>query len=235
MSKAHFAKILHKARSEKGMSLRQLSTQSGIEFTRLSRMEHGTRPAPGLSHMRRLAELLSLNLVDLLVSTGTPREAVEQLLWVERLQQAKRVETLAEYSPEEHRAGLKNQFLAQVVSRDGALCSARLGSEIWSLLTFSDAEQLRVMIPPEAIYVFSEDPQGIVLAPCNVFRARINKTRTIGALLNLVLEVGGIELNALVLRQPDQDVSPNIGDEMFISISPVALSTEPYERTKGRK
>ncbi|GAG18426.1 unnamed protein product, partial [marine sediment metagenome] len=127
--------------------------------------------------MRRLAELLSLNLVDLLVSAGTPREAVEQLLWVERLQQAKRVETLAEYSPGGHRAGLKNEFTATVVSRDGAFCTARLGSETWSLLTFSDAKLLRVTIPPEAIQVFSEHPKEIMLTPHNVFPARINKTR----------------------------------------------------------
>jgi ABC-type molybdate transport system ATPase subunit len=144
------------------------------------------------------------------------------------------VATLAEYSPEGHRAGLKNEFTAHVVSRDGAFCTARIGSETWSLLAFSDAPQLRVMIPPEAIHVFSEDPQGIMLTPCNVFRSRINKTRKVGALSNLVLEVGGIELNALVLRKPDQDVSLNAGDEVFISISPVALSTEPYGRLKGR-
>lgn len=217
------------------MSLRQLSAHSGIEFTRLSRMEHGTRPAPGLPQMRRLAELLSLNMVDLLVSAGTPREAVEQLLWVERLRQAKRVPPLAEYSPEGHRAGLKNEFTAYVISRDGAFCTARIGSEIWSLLAFSDVTQLRVTIPPEAIQVFSSDPQEIVLTPCNVFCARINKTRKIGALSNLVLEVGGIELNALVLRKPDQDMPLNVGEEVFISISPVALSTEPHGRLKGRK
>ena len=235
MSKVQFSDILHQARSDKGMSLRQLSAQSGIEFTRLSRMEHGTRPAPGIPQMRRLAELLSLNLVDLLVSAGTPREAVEQLLWVERLQQAKRVEILAEYSPEGHRAGIKNEFVASVVSRDGAFCTAKLGSEIWCLLAFSDAETLRVIVPPEAIQVFSANPQDIALMPCNVFRARILKMRRVGRLLNLVLEVGGIELNALVLSDPDQEKLLKLGDEMFVSISPVALSTEPIGREKGRK
>lgn len=235
MSKARFGEILHRARSGKGISLRQLSAQSGIEFTRLSRMEHGTRPAPGLPQMRRLAELLSLNLVDLLVSSGTPREAVEQLLWVERLQQAKRVETLAEYSPEGHRAGLKNEFMAHVVSRNGAFCTAKLGSETWQLLTFSDAKQLRVVIPPEAIQIFSEHPEEIMLTPHNVFRARILKTRKVGPLLNLVLEVGDIELNALLMQKPDQHMSLNADDKVFVSISPVALSTEPYGGMKGRK
>ena len=235
MTKAQFSDILHQARSDNGMSLRQLSAQSGIEFTRLSRMEHGTRPAPDLPQMRRLAELLSLNLVDLLVSAGTPREAVEQLLWVERLQQAKRVETLAEYNPEGHRAGIKNDFVASVVSRDGAFCTAKIGSETWHLLAFSEAETLRVVVPPEAVHVFSANPQEITLMPCNVFRSRILKMRMVGRLLNLVLEVGGIELNALVLSDPEREKSLKLGDEMHVSISPVALSTEPIGRKKGKK
>jgi len=185
--------------------------------------------------MRRLAELLALNMVDLLVSAGTPREAVEQLLWVERLRQAKRAKPLAEYTPEEHRAGLKNEFTAQVVSRDGAMCTARLGLETWSLLSFSGAKQLRVRIPPEAIHVLSEDPQAIELTLCNVFSARINKIRRIGTLLNLVLEVGGVELNALMMQKLGYESSVSAGDEVFVSISPVALSTEPYGDTKGRK
>jgi len=71
--------------------------------------------------------------------------------------------------------------------------------------------------------------------PCNVFRSRIRKMRKIGRLLNLVLEVGGIELNALVLSDPDQDKLLKLGDEMYVSISPVALSTEPIGREKGTK
>ncbi len=235
MSKVQFGNILRQARADKEMSLRQLSAESGIEFTRLSRMEHGTRPAPGIPELRRLSELLSLDLVDLLVSAGTPREVVEQLLWVERLQQAKRVENLAEYSPEGHRARIKNEFIAHVVSRDGAFCTANVGTETWSMLAFSDAETLRVMIPPEAIHVFSENPQTIALMPCNVFSTRILKMRNLGRLLNLVLEVGGIELNALVLSDPNQRDLLSPGDEVFVSISPVALSTEPENQAKGRK
>ncbi|MBU1048678.1 helix-turn-helix domain-containing protein [Candidatus Bipolaricaulota bacterium] len=234
MPKAQFSDILHKARSDKGLSLRQLATQSGIEFTRLSRMEHGTRPAPGLPEMRRLAELLSLNLVDLLVSAGTPREAVEQLLWVERMQQAKRVKYLAEYRPEGHRAGIKNEFVATVVERDGAFCKAMIGSETWCLLTFSDAAVLRVIVPPEAILMFSASPESIAWMPSNIFRTRVCKIRNVGRLLNLVLEVGGIELNALALSTPNHDVPTKLGDEMFVSISPVALLTEPLERMEGR-
>jgi transcriptional regulator with XRE-family HTH domain len=234
MVKARFGDILSRARAEAGMSLRELSSKSGIDYTRLSRMEHGTRPAPGLPHMRRLAELLSLNLVDLLVSTGTPREAVEQLLWAERLQLAKDVENLAEYKPQGHRAGLKNEFSVEVVSREGALCIARLGSEQWTLVTFSDADRLQVRIPPEAIQVFSEDPRDILLAPYNVFRARIEKVRTVGALMNVILTVGGIEVNALVAKGGGLAHKPSPEDTVYVVVPPAALATVPQESTKGR-
>jgi len=73
------------------------------------------------------------------------------------------------------------------------------------------------------------------LTLCNVFSARINKIRRIGTLLNLVLEGGGVELNALMMQKLGYESSVSAGDEVFVSISPVALSTEPYGDTKGRK
>ncbi len=226
MPKMRFGDILHKARIEKGMSLRQLAAESGVDYSRLSRMEHGIRPAPGLLAIRRLAELLSLNLVDLLVSVGMPREAVEQMLWAERLQQAKRAETFAQYAPHESRASLRNEFTVQVVSREGAGCTAKLGSLTWTLVAFSDAEHFRVVIPPESIYVFSSDPHQLLAASYNVFRARIRKIRTTGALLNLILVVGDIELNALVMRTKDTAPILHPDAEIHVAISPVAISSE---------
>ena len=234
MVKARFGDILRTARLSAGMSLRELSAESGIDYTRLSRMEHGTRPAPGLPHMRRLAELLSLNLVDLLVSTGTPREAVEQLLWTERMQLAKDVENLAEYTPQGHRAGLKNEFVVDVISRDGALCTATLGSETWTMVTFSDADRLRVRIPPEAIQIFREDPCDCLLSTGNVFRATVIKVRTVGALLNAILAVGGIELNALLAKWDGAPQALAPQDTVYVAIPPAALSTVPQDDAKGR-
>lgn len=196
-------------------------------------MEHGTRPAPRLPLMRRLAETLSLDLSDLLVSAGMPREAVEHMLWIERLEQAKRAEILARYRPQGRRASLKNEFVVDVVSRDGARCTASLGSETWSFISFSTAKRLRVMIPPESILVFSGDPHQLLVASCNVFRARICKIRKIGALLNLVLVVGNVELNALVMATEDVALTPHPDEETYVAISPTAVSTEPQENAKG--
>jgi transcriptional regulator with XRE-family HTH domain len=234
MVKARFGDMLRTGRLAAGISLRDLSAKSGIEYTRLSRMEHGTRPAPGLPHMRRLAELLSLNLVDLLVSTGTPREAVEQLLWTERLNLAKDVHNLAEYAPQGHRAGLKNEFIVDVISRNGALCTARLGSEMWTMVTFSDAERLQVRIPPEAVQVFSEDPHDRLLSVGNVFRATVLKIRAVGALLNVILEIGGIEVNALLAKWDGAPQALSPQDTVYVVVPPAALSTLPQDETKGR-
>jgi transcriptional regulator with XRE-family HTH domain len=214
------------------MSLRELSAKSGIEYTRISRMEHGTRPAPGLHHMRRLAELLSLNLVDLLVSAGTPREAVEQLLWVERLRQGAQQETLAEYTPQGHRAGLKNEFIAEVLQRDGALCRAQVGSETWTLVSFSHAARLKVRVPPEAVQIFVSDPRDILSLPDNVFQSRVVKVRRIGSLLNVILSVGDVEINALVATQPAMRNKPAPGDAVYVVVPPAALSTAPQEAVK---
>jgi transcriptional regulator with XRE-family HTH domain len=226
MPKMRFGDILRNARIQQGISLRQLAAESGVDYSRLSRMEHGMRPAPGLRAIRRLAELLSLNLVDLLVSVGMPREAVEQMLWAERLQQAKRAETLAQYAPHESRASLRNEFVVEVVSREGAGCTAKLGSLTWTLVAFSDAERFRVMIPPESIHVFANDPHEFLAASYNVFRARIRKIRAIGALLNLILVVGDIELNALVMGTKDTAPTLHPDAEIYVAISPVAISSE---------
>jgi transcriptional regulator with XRE-family HTH domain len=234
MPKTQFGDMLRRARSDKGLSLRELSAQSGIEFSRLSRMEHGTRPAPGLPQLRRLAELLSLDLADLLVSAGTPREVVEQLLWAERLRQAKRAEDLAGYAPRAQLSGLKNEFIVHVRARDGATCRARLGRETWTVMTFSDAKRLVLRVPPESIHMFREDPSRMLLADCNVFGARIVKSRNVGSLLHLVIEVGGVEFNALLKKAKDKSADVNPGDLAYAVISPAALATEPLKETKGK-
>jgi transcriptional regulator with XRE-family HTH domain len=234
MPKTRFGDLLQHGRTQKGLSLRELSAQSGIEFSRLSRMEHGTRPAPSLPHLRRLADLLSLDLVDLLVSAGTPREVVEQLLWAERLQEAKRKDDLAEFAPQAQLAGLKNEHVVDVTKRDGSTCRVRLGTETWTVMTFSGAKRLTLRVPPQSIHVYADDPSQMLLSDCNVFAARIAKTRIVGALLHLVLEIGGIELNALLKKAKTQDETLDPGRWIYAVISPAALATEPIKEPKGK-
>jgi ABC-type molybdate transport system ATPase subunit len=106
---------------------------------------------------------------------------------------------------------------------------------MWSLVTFSDTSRLLVMIPPEAIQVYAEDPREILVSPHNVFAAEVRKVRKIGTLLNLVLLVGGIELNALVMGKGKKAQALRPGALVYVAVSPAALSTEPQEEKKGRQ
>ena len=81
MVKVRFGSLLQSARQRKGYSLRDLAQRTGMNYSRLSRIEHGTRPAPGLAEIRRLADSLDVDMSELLVSTGTPREVMQHLLW----------------------------------------------------------------------------------------------------------------------------------------------------------
>jgi len=229
MAKREFGEILHQARVQQGVSLRQLAEQSGIEFSRLSRMEHGTRPAPGLPALRRLADLLSLDIVELLVSSGTPRESIEQLLWTQRLHEAQQTTDWGAYVPEMHRLQEKNRFVARVISREGAYCRARVGTSEWGLLTFSTAEELMISIPPESVSVFQANPKDLLGEAENVFQGTITKQRRFGALLNHVIAGGGVALNAVSAHAPTDDPRTGPGDTVFVWIPAAAIATEPIE------
>ncbi len=221
MVKIQFGDLLRTARTKQGISLRSLSAQSGIEFTRLSRMEHGTRPAPGLSDMRRLADLLSLNLADLLVAAGTRREAVEQLLWSERLRSIGEAGSTADPAPRILRAVSKNRFHVKVVERTGEICTVHLGTEQWTILCLDD--QVQMEIPPEAIQLFARDPEPILCAPHNVFSAVIVKSRTIASLRNVVVLVGGVEINVVLLAPLSADDGYRPGSRVYVAVPPSAI------------
>lgn len=229
MTKREFGKILREARLRRGVSLRHLADESGIEFSRLSRMEHGTRPAPGLPALRRLADLLSLDIVELLVSTGTPRESVEQLLWSQRLHEAKEPGGWAAYAPEIHCLRDKNRFIVRVASRQGAYCRATVGRSTWGLLTFSTASKLEILIPPEAVTIFQANPAEILCGTENVLEGTITKQRRFGALLNDVIAGEDIELNGVCALPPTQDPPYGPGDTVYLWVPAAAITTEPIQ------
>ncbi|MBU0596431.1 helix-turn-helix domain-containing protein, partial [Candidatus Bipolaricaulota bacterium] len=68
MTKRMFGELVRAAREEKGLSLRALADQAGLDYSRLARIEQGTRPSPDLATTRSLAEALDLDLATLLVS-----------------------------------------------------------------------------------------------------------------------------------------------------------------------
>jgi len=229
MAKTQFGGLVRTARLRQRLTLRELAGRTGIDYTRLSRIEHGRRPAPDLPGIRRIADALSLEMSDLLVAAGTPREVVEQLLWSERLRTAGALSDLAAYRPEDSPLRRKNTFLVSVERRDGARTTVRLGEETLDVLSFSTSPRLWIEIPPEAIGVHRADLPGPLREGENVLPVRIEKLRQMGALLNLVLAGRGFELNALRLRGASPDGGWAVGDAVAIAVPGAAVRTAPGE------
>ncbi len=226
MTKLAFGEIVREGRLRKGVSLRRLSAQTGIEFSRLSRIENGTRPAPELSLLRKLARALDLDLMGLLVSAGTSREVVDDLLWDERLRLGDALPDAAAYRPGDSALARKNTFRVPVMSRHGARCHVRFGRETLTVFSFSTREKLEIEIPPEVVIVFPADPTSVFERGENVFPMCIRKVRRLGQVTNLVLEGQGFALNALE-STPDEGPPFGVAEKVFVFVPAAAVRTRP--------
>ena len=226
MTKRSFGDVVREGRLRKGVSLRRLSVQTGIEFSRLSRIESGTRPAPDLSLLRKLARALDLDLMGLLVSAGTSREVVDDLLWDERLRLGDALPDVAAYRPGDSALARKNTFRAPVVSRHGARCHVRFGQETLTVFSFSAREDLEIEIPPQAVIVFPSVPTSVFERRENVLPVRVRKVRRLGQITNLVLEGRGFALNALEAAT-DEGTPYGVAEKVFAFVPAVAIRTRP--------
>ena len=232
VEKAQFGKILHKARREAGLSLREVAAETGIDFTRLSKIEHGTRPAPGLSEIRTLADLLSLDMGDLLVAAGTAREVVRELLWWERLHVARAKPSLRTYFPEAATLRAKNTFCVTVQEREGALCRVALGNAQLSVLSFSNEDLLQIEIPPEGVTILPAVSQSFLDNIENVLPTRVKKIRRLGQMLNLILSGQGFELNALHTERSVQRMELQMDERVLVVVPAAAIRTAPIEEAR---
>jgi len=223
MDKPQFGRLLQAARRRKGLSLRVLAERTGLNYSRLSRIEHGTRPAPGLAEIRRLAESLEIDMSELLVSTGTPREVMEHLLWSERLHSHEERGPGGTELPEWARLYEKNSFRLPVVRRNGGLCTVRLGREDLVVLDFGRARMLRVAIPPEAILIFRADTAPAACSAGNVLMMTIKKIRRLGQVTNLVLSGEGFELNSLHAEGMVRRLDLAEGDAVAAAVQATAI------------
>ncbi len=228
MKRRAFGDIVRTGRLEKGLSLRDLADRTGIDYSRLSRMETGTRPAPDLASLRELARSLDLDLSDLLVAAGTAREVVDELLWSERLNVGDALPDVAAYRPGESALLRKNTFRASVAGRDSARCEVRLGEETLTVFSFSANRHLLIEIPPEAVVVFRTDPAPILGRRENVFSMRVRKVRRLGQITNLVLEGRGFTLNALEAAT-DEGTPYGVAEEVFAFVPAVVVRTRPID------
>ncbi|MEW5825366.1 MAG: helix-turn-helix transcriptional regulator [Candidatus Bipolaricaulota bacterium] len=227
MEKRTFGDILRENRLRKGVSLRQLAGATGIDYSRLSRMETGTRPAPDLTALRKLARALDLELADLVVSAGTAREIVDDLLWNERLHVGEALADVAAYEPGASPLAKKNRFRVQVTSRNGARCVIRLGGESLVVFSFSRAVILDVELPPQMACLFRDDPRDALATAENVMQGSVRKARRLGQLVNTVLEVRGASINSLESVTSFDERGLTVGEPAFVWIPAAAIRTQP--------
>jgi transcriptional regulator with XRE-family HTH domain/molybdopterin-binding protein len=230
MGKARFGEMIKEARVDARLSLREVAAKTGIEFTRLSRIEHGSRPAPGLSEIRILADLLNLDMVDLLVAAGTSREVMEYLLWSERLHVAETHPNVRPYRPDGSLLLSKNTFHVQVLEREGARCKVALGKELLTVLSFSTAKTLSIEISPEAILIAPEESPPVLCSAENAFPMRIKKARRLGQVTNLVLAGQGFELNTLHTTEKIDAMCLVEGTRVFALVQATAIRTSPITK-----
>jgi transcriptional regulator with XRE-family HTH domain len=225
MRKARFGDLLHAARRKKGYSLRDLAGRTGMNYSRLSRIEHGTRPAPGLAEIRTLADSLDVEMSDLLVSSGTPREVMEHLLWSERLAADGSKGPPKTRLPEWSHLLEKNTYRVRVTRRDGALCTVRLGGAEVEVLHFGRAREIDISVPPEGVLVFRDRPDPDSCTAENVLPVRLKKLRRLGQVTDLVLIGDGFELNALQAEGSIDRLGLAEGDPAFVAIQTTAIRT----------
>lgn len=225
MRKPQFGDLLHAARQRKGYSLRDLAERTGMNYSRLSRIEHGTRPAPGLAEIRVLADSLDVDMSDLLVSSGTPREVMEHLLWSERLQTGGSRRPRRSWLPEWSVLLDKNTYRVRVVRRDSALCTVVLGSERLDVFHFGRAKEITIAVPPESVLVFRDRPDPASCPAENVLPVRVKKSRRLGQVANLVLVGDGFELNALHAERSVRRLGLTEGDAVFAVVQATAIRT----------
>ena len=229
VNKRQFGDLLRRAREEKDYSLRQLAGRVGIDYSRLAKIELGTRPAPGLSEVRRLADVLELDMVDLLVAAGTSREVMEHLLWSERLHHDQATTKDRSYLPERSPLLAKNTYCVRVLKRDGALCTVGIGEVTLRVFHFGRSREITISIAPETVLVLRDGPDLRCCAVENVLTARVKKIRHLGQITNLVLSGGGLEINSLHGREAAERLGLSVGDPVVVVIPAAAIRTSSIE------
>jgi len=224
MVKLLFGDILREAREAKAFSLRELAEQVGIGYSRLARIEQGTRPAPGLAEIRRLSDALELDMADLLVAAGTSREVMGHLVCSERAHAGRSTAEDGPHLPEWSLLAVKNTYRARVLRRDRALCTVELGRCELNVFSFSDAPNLSVCIPPEAVVVH-RGPEASTAD--NLLPVRVKKIRRLGQVTNLVLVGDGFELNSLHVGRRVVEMALREGDRVLAAIQATSIRAKP--------
>lgn len=79
MGRDAFGRRIAAARRAKRLSVRELAKMIGMDFTRLSKIEHGDRPPPEPEYIARLAKVLDLDAFELAKLAEISHEFLEAL------------------------------------------------------------------------------------------------------------------------------------------------------------
>ena len=187
------------------------------------------RPAPELSKIRALADLLHLNMADLLVAAGTSREVMEHLLWSERLKSRRPPHDPCCYLPATWPFVGKNAFRVRVLRRDRALCVIALGGEELTVLSFISDEEFVIRIPPEMVMVYRRKSHAVAGSAENMFSAQVKKVRQLGQVANLVLSCKGFELNTLHSQRKVMEMDVRKEERVFVVVQATAIQAFPIQ------
>jgi hypothetical protein len=124
------------------------------------------------------------------------------------------------------RLAARNTFDGRVIRRRGALCDVEVCGAIIRAISFSQVSRLRLVIPPETVCVTRGAFQDVPASAATSLDAVVSKARPVGQLLNLVLAVGELEINALVAADRG-DERPAPGDRVVATLLTAAIRTMP--------
>ena len=206
-----------------------MADRSGLDYSRLAKIESGTRPAPDLTAIRALSDALGLDLSNLIVAAGTSREVVEDLVWSERLALGATDPVAAAYRPADPDDAKRHRFAVSVLDRRGGSCRIALGGDTLSVYSFSENDGLLIEIQPESVIVFREDPASLLGQSKNVLQVRVLKARKVGPMLDLVLQGNGYELNAKVEWDRSEALGVVEGVHLYAFVPAAAIRTLPVD------
>jgi ABC-type molybdate transport system ATPase subunit len=119
-------------------------------------------------------------------------------------------------------------FDGRVEERQGALCAVRVGNILVWALSFAKTPRLRLVVPPETVWVEKTAPRGLTASSATVLPVRVVKVRPMGQLVDLVLAADGVEINALHAADPRASGTAR-GDSVYVALLTAAIQTTPLE------
>lgn len=133
--KLSFGRIVRQKRKEKGIGLRELSRQIGIDYSHLSRIERGERPPPDLDIVVKIAKELEIDRSGLLKLAGVPEEIITN----------------------NHNREERNWIPGKVVGEEGNLTKIDAGDWTLHIVEKPDSDEILIGLRPEDVTLYLSD------------------------------------------------------------------------------